>query len=48
MDWNIDDKKAWFLLIRSAREHYLDAPVDDFTCNDLMREWVGLSPVTRE
>ena len=44
----VDDKKDWFLLIRSARELHLDAPVDEFTCNDLLREWIGLSPMTME
>ena len=44
---DIDDKKAWFLLIRSARELYMDAPIDNFTCDDLLREWIGLSPIAR-
>ena len=48
MGLDVDDKKAWFLLIRSARELHLDAPVDEFTCNDLLREWIGLSPMTME
>jgi hypothetical protein len=38
-------KKAWFLLIRSARELVDDTPLDSFTHDDFLREWVGLTPI---
>ena len=38
-------KKAWFLLIRSARELDDDTPMDNFTHDDFLREWVGLTPI---
>ena len=47
MKLSVEDKKAWLLLIRSARELFMDAPIDEFTYNDLLREWVGLSPIGR-
>lgn len=37
----------WLLLIRSAREAQMDAPIDAFTNNDILREWIGLDPIGR-
>ena len=39
------NKKAWFLLIRSARGLEDDTPIDNFIHDDFLREWVGLTPI---
>ena len=46
-DLSTETKKEWLLLIRSAREANMDAPIDAFTSNDILREWVGLDPIGR-
>ena len=34
-DLSTETKKEWLLLIRSAREAHMDAPIDAFTNNDI-------------
>ncbi|GFH50742.1 hypothetical protein CTEN210_07218 [Chaetoceros tenuissimus] len=46
-DLSTETKKEWLLLIRSAREAHMDAPVDEFSHNDILREWIGLDPIKR-
>lgn len=42
-----ETKKAWLLLIRSAKEATIDAPIDGFSHNDILRELIGLDPIGR-
>lgn len=46
-DLSTETKKEWLLLIRSAREAHMDAPIDAFSHNDILREWIGLDPISR-
>lgn len=46
-DLSTETKKEWLLLIRSAREAHMDAPIDAFSNNDILREWIGLDPIGR-